>query len=182
MSVKEFANVVVRFFGLWLLFQCIGMIEQTISAILFPFVKDNPDYQRFVTIASIFNVILYVVLGIALVWKPQIVTERIPYQETKETRIRVTTTSLMFLCFSVSGLVFLVDGLKTLLYYVTARAFNPEGPTYFGSYGQRGILPAVFETTVGLWLLFRFKQIVRSLHRMWRAGKTLGTRKSEGEE
>ena len=182
MSVKEFATVVVRFFGLWLLFQCIGMIEQTISASLFQFAKENPGYRQFLTIASLFNVILYVAIGIALVWKPQIVTDRIPYQETKETRIRVSTTSLMFLCFSVSGLFFLVDGLKALLHYVTAHAFWPEGPTYFGSYGQRGILPAIFETAVGLWLLFGFKRIVRSLHRIWRAGKILGARKSDGEE
>lgn len=182
MNVGEFSTVIVRFFGLWLLFQCIVMIEQTISAIIFPLPQGNPGYQTFIIFVSVFNVILYAAVGLVLVWKPQFVADRVTTQKVREAQVRVSTTSLMFLCFSAAGLVFLVDGLKALLYHVTEYAFSTEGPSYFGRYGQTGILPGVFETIVGIWLVFGFKRIVRSLRRVWLAGRTMGITKDDREE
>ena len=178
MNIRDFAVIIVRFFGLWLLFQCIGMAERAIPISMIAFSNQGPAYGPFNPFASIFNVVLYVVLGVILVWKPQIVADRLPPQGAKDSKIRVTTTNLMFLCFSVAGLVFFVDGLKGLLHHTATYLFTPKGPSYIGRYGQTDILPAAFETVVGLWLLFGFKWIVRSLRRMWPAGRTPGTSQS----
>jgi len=181
MTIREFAAVVVRFFGLWLLLQSIGMIEQTIVTGMTPLFKDNLGYQHFITIANGFNAILYIFLGLILTWRPQIVVDRMPFRQTGEARLRITTTGLMFLCFSVAGLVFSVDGLKVFLYLVAERALSPGGHEYVGS-RPMGIIPAAFETAVGLWLLFGFKRIIPILRRIWLSGRTLGSAKTDAEK
>ena len=175
MNIRDFAIVIVRFFGLWLLFQCIGMAERTIPISMEAFSIQGPVVGPFNPFPSIFNIVLYVVLGVILIWKPHIVADRLSPQGAKDSQIRVTTTSLMFLCFSVAGLVFFVDGLKGLLHHTAIYLFIPNSRSYIGRYGHIEILPAAFETVVGLWLLFGFKWITRSLRRMWPAGRTRGT-------
>jgi hypothetical protein len=181
MNVREFAVVIVRFFGFWLLFQCIGMIEQTMSMTFSPPFMENQSYQRYVLFASIFNILLYVVLGMGLVWKPMFVADRLPPRKAENTELKISTTSLMLLCFSVAGLVFFISGLKNLAYNLAAFLFTSHNPSY--SYvtgnGHAGIVAAVFETAIGLCLLFGFKRIVRGLRHLLQAGRKLGVQKVE---
>lgn len=181
MKVAEFAVVVVRFFGLWLLFECIGMTEQIISISLFTLPKGHESYHHFVTAVSVFNTVLYTVAGVILTWKPHLVADRVVPPTAKEAESRITATNLMFLAFSLAGLLFLVDGIKGLLQTIPGRLHASEYSFYIPGQGGQSILPPAFETVMGLWLLFGFKRIARGLRRAWRAGRTLGTVEREGD-
>jgi len=133
MNLRDFAVVIVRFFGLWLLFQCIYMVEGTISAFLTPFSNTSPEYNRFIAVISIFNLFLNAVLGVVLTWKPQLAADRLPPEKARETHIKPTTASLILLGFAVAGVVFVVSGLRGLVYQMVVWWSTPSGPMFQAS-------------------------------------------------
>jgi hypothetical protein len=127
-------------------------------------------------------VILYIAMGMVLVWKPQLIADRVVPRKAGEINVRVTTTSLMFLCFSTAGLVFLVNGISDLIYFFSRLKYSQEEPTYVISrYGQPGFFSAAFKTVVGFWLVFGFKRITKGLRHVWSRGKTIGIREPDKE-
>ncbi|OPY75879.1 MAG: hypothetical protein A4E64_01757 [Syntrophorhabdus sp. PtaU1.Bin058] len=180
MNITDFAIVIIRFFGLWLLFHSVLMIEQTISVALYDIFKQNPDYQHFAVFLNLLNMILYIAMGMILVWKPRLIADRVVPRKAREINVRITTTGLMFLCFSTAGLVFLVDGISDLIYFFSRLKYSREDPGYIiGRNGQPGFLAAAFRTMMGLWLLFGFKRITKGLRYVWSRGRTIGIREPD---
>lgn len=172
MTVKDFALVVVRLFGLWVLFECIVSAERTVAAMA-PMFNMPPEYTRFVVLANLFDFLLHATIGVALTWKPQIVTSRLHLPISNNAEVRLSTTNLIFLCFSVTGLIFLMTGLGSLLYHVARWLFAPKPPYEF-TIDKAGIVTSIFQAAMGLWLLCRFKGIVRGLRWLLHKGRTFG--------
>jgi hypothetical protein len=122
MAVKDFALLVVRLFGLWVLFESIGSAERTVASMV-PLPSLGPEYGRFALFANLFDFLLRAAIGLLLVWKPQVVVNRLPCETGKEAELRLSTTNLIFVCFSVAGLVFLITGLTGLVYHAAAWVF-----------------------------------------------------------
>jgi hypothetical protein len=178
-SARDFSLVVVRLFGLWVLYQTIFVVEQFFGLTFF---VPDPTYRRFVVSMSAFNVIVNVVVGIGLVWKPHIVVNRLlPQGVEGQKELRLSATRLIFVCFSIAGVVFLVSGLKDLAAYTAEWLFKPAPPLEVPKVAWSAIIRSSVETAAGLWLLFGIKGIVRGLRRMWKAGRTMESAPSEGE-
>jgi len=178
MTVKDFALVVVRLFGLWVFYQCIGSTERMVASFV-PIQTLGPDYSRFVLIANTFDLVLRVAIGAALTWKPQVVANRLPLSTGKETGLRLSAANLIFVCFSVAGLVFLVTGMTGLVYRAATWFFAPTGPFFEKGIDRAGIIAELFQAAIGLWLLCRFRGMVRGLRWLLKAGRTLGAPKTE---
>lgn len=174
MNIREFAVVIVRFFGLWLLFQCINMVEGVISSFYAPFFKESPEYNEFIKIVGIFNLLVNAVVAVVLTWRPQIVADRLPLPSSREKVVRLKTASLIFLGFSVSGTVFVILGLKSLAYQGVVWWSAPSGPMFQTNVKPAEVATSIFEILIGLWLVCGFKSIVRGIRRIWRSGRTFG--------
>ena len=178
MAVKDFALLVVRLFGLWVLFESIGSAERTVASMV-PLPSLGPEYGRFALFANLFDFLLRAAIGLLLVWKPQVVVNRLPCETGKEAELRLSTTNLIFVCFSVAGLVFLITGLTGLVYHAATWVFAPTGPYHERRVDRPGIVTAAFQAAAGLWVLCRFRGILRGLRWFLKAGRTLGTPKVE---
>jgi hypothetical protein len=89
--------------------------------------------------------------------------------------------NLVFVCFSVAGLVFFISGLRGLVYHAAVWLFTPTRPPFEFKAAYPAIVTAAFQTAVGLWLLCRFRGILRGLRWLLQSGRTLGIRKTEEE-
>jgi hypothetical protein len=163
MTAKEFALVVVRLFGLWVLYVCIVSAERTIGS-LNPLPNAGPEFTRFVFLANLFDFLLRFVIGALLAWKPHIVANRLPAGVRNDAEVAIDTTGLVFTCFSVTGLVFLIQGLAGLVYHGSLWAFTPSKPPYEFKSDWASIVTLAFQAAMGLFLLLRLQGIVKVLH------------------
>jgi hypothetical protein len=181
MTVRDFASIIIRLFGLWLLFKCLGIAQQTLASAMGPGFNIQPEYRHFFLLGNIFNLVLYGGIGIGLVWKPQLVSNRMPIPKEKDTEVRLTPMALGFVCYSVAGLVFFVIGLRGLLGYAVTMLFRlPD--SYYAKSSLGSLVASGFEAAVGLVLMCRFKGVVRALRRAWLAGSILNSSKLNGKE
>ena len=169
MNVKDFALVVVRLFGLWVLFECITLAERVALYIMTPTYMASDNGQYMMIFANLFDFIIHAAIGIMLVSKPDIIVDKLDLPSSTKTEMRLTTTNMMFLCFSLSGLVFLIFGLSNLIYHITDWIFAPK-PPYEYKIDKAAIAAALFRSVIGLWLLFGLKGIIRGLRSLRRTG------------
>jgi hypothetical protein len=181
MNIRDFAVVIVRFFGLSMLYGCIHMAEQVISLFYIPFADTSLDYNRFIA-AGVFNLFLELVIGFMLTWKPQLLADRMLPSAACQSEIKTTSTELIFLGFVIAGVVFIVSGLKTLVYQTVVWLSVPSGPMFQTNVDRAAVATGIFETAIGLWLLFGFKGIFRGIRRGWKAGRTWGKNQRDDAE
>jgi hypothetical protein len=139
----------------------------------------SPEYGRFIVLVSVFNLLLNAVVGIVLTWKPQLVADRLPPSRRREAEIRTNASSLILVGFAVAGVVFVVLGLRGLVYQAVVWLSAPKGPYFQTNVDRAAVAAGIFETLMGFWLLCGFKGIFRGLRRVWLAGRTLGATQSE---
>lgn len=174
MTVKDFALVIVRLFGLWVLFTCIKYLEFLIGSLL-PDPNINSEIGRLATFINLFDLLLHIAIGLLLTWKPQIVVDRLSLGDGKDTLINLSATTFMIICFSVAGLVFAVTGLSGLVYHTAQWIVAPTRPPFEGKADKAGIVTAAFQAVVGLWLLLGSRGIMQGVRRL----RTFGTPEAE---
>jgi hypothetical protein len=178
MPVRDFVTIVVRLFGLWVLYTCISYTERLAYAGL-PYANAGPGFGRYLLLLSLVSLFVHTAIGLLLVWKPQTVANRIPLAKGTDADLRLSSTNLIFVSFSTVGLVFLITGLTSLIAYAAEWAFEPHGPIYQREVNTAGIITSAFKTVAGLWLLCRFKGVVRGVRWLLKAGRTLGVHEEE---
>jgi hypothetical protein len=178
MPVRDFTLIIVRLFGLWVLYTCIGFAERFAYGML-PFYNAGPELGRYLLLLSLVSLLLHLAIGLLLAWKPQIVANRVPLAKGKDADLKLSSTNLIFVSFSVVGLVFLITGLASLVSHAVEWAFALHGPVLRREADTAGIVTAAFKTVAGLWLLCRFKGLLRGLRWLLKSGQTLGAHVEE---
>jgi hypothetical protein len=178
MPVRDFTLIIVRLFGLWVLYTCIGFVERFAYAML-PFPNAGPELGRYLLLLNLLSLLLHLAIGLLLVWKPQIVANWVPLAKGRDADLRLSTTNLIFVSFSIVGLVFLITGLASLFAHAAEWAFAAHGPLFRRETDTAGVVIAAFKTVAGLWLLCRSKGLLRGLRWLLQSGRTLGVRAEE---
>jgi len=86
MPVRDFAFIIVRFFGLWVLYTCVGYAERLAYGRL-PFANTGPEFGRHLLLLNLVSLLLHVAIGLLLVWKPQIVANRVITAKGKDAHL-----------------------------------------------------------------------------------------------
>jgi hypothetical protein len=80
MTVLDFFSLVVRLFGLWVLYMCIYSAETLLAMKFMPSYGDT----RSLLLLRLFDFLLHVGIGLTLTFRPEIVTNRLPLRTAKE--------------------------------------------------------------------------------------------------
>jgi hypothetical protein len=180
-GLRDLATVLVRLYGLLLLFYCLQTGQQvyfykTISASFDPIVRVN-------FVSSVANGILYAVVGVCLLVFAKTTAGWVAPKTSDRLNIIVAPADLALVSFSLVGIYFFVDGFSWLVHdgVVWRLTPKPVGSTVpLGSRITASLAMSAIKVGVGLFLLFGSKGMLRAIR--WVQGKSGCEWKTESQE
>jgi hypothetical protein len=125
MKTKELAIVAVRVFAIWTLLQCIVLFEQ-IPIYFFSPSYSSDSYTRYLSFINIFNVVLYLGVGLSMLYKTDKVAALLTKGINDDENIGINTTELAILGFGLIGLIVFIDGTEKVAHQLITYFSRPE--------------------------------------------------------
>lgn len=171
MGLRDLAKVLVRLYGLLLLFHCLQYGQQvfvlkTISAPLDPILKVN-------LIASVGSSILYAVVGVCLLVFANTIAGWVTPKTSDRFNIIVSTADLALVSFSLVGIYFYVDGISWLVHDGVLWRLTPKPSEFTVPLDARMIASlamSAIKVALGLFLLFGSRGVLRAIRWVQRGG------------
>ena len=181
MGLRDLATVLVRLYGLLLLFYCFSnaqnvVIYRTVTAPLEPTIRVG---FLSTTGAAILNGVMGICL---LIFTKNISTWAAP-KRTSGNSIVASTADLGIISFSLAGIVFFVDGIRWLVHDGVVWFFTPKPNEYAAPLDIRmaaSLSMSGFKVVIGVFLMFGSKGIIRAFR--WAQGESGDKWKTEGED
>jgi hypothetical protein len=182
MSLRNFATVLVRFYGVLLLFYCLQTSQQayvykTISAPSEPILRIN-------FISSVATGIQYAVVGVCLLVFAKTIAGWVAPKTSDRINIIVSTSDLALVSFSLVGIYFFVDGISWLVHdgvawYLTPKSFF-DPTVLLEAKMTASLAMSAIKVAGGLFLLFGSRGVLRAIR--WAQGEGGYEWKRESEE
>lgn len=181
MGLRDLATVLLRLYGLFLLFYCLQTVQQ---AYVFKriFAPSEP-ILRLNFISSVASSILYVVAGISLLVFAKTIAGWVTPKKSDRFNIVVSTADLALVSFSLAGIYFFIDGVKWFILDGVAWFLIPKPLRSTVPLDARTIASlstSAIKMAVGLFLLFGSKGVLRAIG--WVRGEGGYDWKKESEE
>jgi hypothetical protein len=155
MGLRDLATVLIRLYGLLLLFYCLqtgqqAFIRKTTSALSEPIL-------RFYFISSVASGILYAVMGVCSLIFAKTIANWVTPKTSDRLNITVSASDLALVSFSLAGIFFFIDGISWLVRDgVTWGSMVPLDARMAASLAMSAI-----KVMVGLFLLFGSRGVLR---------------------
>jgi len=174
MKIKELAVVAVRVFAIWTILQCVVLFEQ-IPIYFFSPSYSSDSYTKYLSFINIFNAILYLVVGISLLYKTDNVAAFLTKGIKDDENVGINTSELAILGFGLIGMVVFIDGIEKVTHQLITYFSKPEINMGVEEI-QRKINKSIFVTGIikmvlGIVLLISPAGIVNALKWSREAGK-----------
>ncbi len=181
MGLRDLATVLVRLYGLLLLFYCFSnaqnvVIYRTITAPLEP-------TMRVGFLSTTAATILNGVVGVCLLIFTKNIAGWVAPKKMSGNSIVASTADLGIISFSLAGIVFFVDGIRWLVHDGIVWCFTQKSNEYTAPFDIRmtaSLAMSGFKVVIGVFLMFGSKGIIRAFR--WAQGKNGDKWKTEGEE
>lgn len=181
MGLKDLATVLVRLYGLLLLFYCLQTGQQvfvlkTISVPSEPILRVN-------LISSAASSILYAVVGVCLLVFAKTIAGWVTPKTSDRFNIIVSTADLAIASFSLAGIYFFVDAISWLVHDGVAWRLTPKpfGSTVpLDAQMTASLAMSAIKVPAGLFLLFGSRGVLRAIR--WAQGEGGYEWKAKSEE
>ncbi len=162
MGLRDLATVLVRFYGLLLLFYCLQtgqqvFIYKTISA-------PSEPILRVSFISSVASGILYAVVGVCLLVFAKTIAGWVAPRTSDRLNIIVSTADFGLVSFSLVGIFFFVDGISWFVHdgvawHLTPKPFGSKVP--LDPRWTANLAMSAIKVVAGLFLLFGSRGVLR---------------------
>jgi hypothetical protein len=181
MGLRDLAVVLVRLYGLSLLFYCLqtgqqGYVYKTIF-------RPSEQILRVYSIVSIASAIVYAVVGICLLVFAKTIAGWVTPKTPDRSNIILSTADLALVSFSLVGIYFFVDGISWLVHDGVAWSLTPRLPgdtVPLDANMTASLATSAIKIAFGLFLLFGSRGVLRAIR--WTRGEGGYKRKTESEE
>lgn len=162
MGLRDLAMVLVRLYGLLLLFYCLqtgqqAFIYKTTSA-------PSEPILRVYFISSVASGILYAVMGVCSLIFAKTIAGWVAPKTSDKLNIIVSTADLALVSFSLVGIFFFVDGIRWLVHDGVAWGLTPKpfGSTVpLNAQMTASLAMSAIKVVFGLFLLFGSRGVLR---------------------
>ena len=166
MGLRDLATILIRLYGLLLLFRCLqigqeAFVIKTISA-----ASPSESILRVNLISSVSTGILYAVVGICLLVFAKTVARWVTPKTSDRLDVAVSTGDLALVSFSLVGIYFFIDGISWLVHDGVAWRLAPKafGPNVsFDARMIASLASSAIKVPIGLFLLFGSKGVLRAI-------------------
>jgi hypothetical protein len=167
MGLRDLAKVLVRLYGLLLLFHCFQygqeiFVLKSFSGPIDPILKGN-------LIASVGSSITYAVVGVCLLVFANTIAGWVTPKTSDRFNIIVSTADLALVSFSLVGIYFFVDGISWLVHDGVLWRMIPK-PSEFDARMTASLAMSAIKVPLGLFLLFGSRGVLRAIRWVQRGG------------
>jgi hypothetical protein len=162
MGLRDLARVLIRLYGLLLLFYCLQTGQQ-----VFIYKTMSATFEQTLRVglaSSAASGILYGIMGVCLLVFSKTISGWVAPETSNGLNIVVSTPDLALVSFSLVGLYFFVDGISWLVHdgvvwRLTTTPLGPKVPLDARATANLGM--AAIKVVVGLFLLFGSRGVLR---------------------
>jgi hypothetical protein len=162
MGLRDLAMVLVRLYGLLLLFYCLQTGQQ---AFIYKITSaPSEPILRVYFISSIASGILYAIMGVCSLIFAKTIAGWVAPKTSDRLNIIVSTADLALVSFSLVGIFFFVDGIRWLVHDGVAWGLTPKpfGSTVpLDARMTASLAMSAIKVMVGLFLLFGSRGVLR---------------------
>ena len=126
MKLKDLTTVMLRLYGLYLLFNCVPVLYRFPLHWHYP-LQQNQVIDKLMRIDGAITIVLYVAVGALLLRFASKIAEWIAKGVSDNGTMEVTASSLVRMSLAIAGAVFIVHGIQLLVYSLAYWYLSPKG-------------------------------------------------------